>query len=144
MRYSALSVLKQGLTGHKGWKRMWRDPEPKKHYDVIIIGGGGHGLATAYYLAKEHGITNVAVIEKGWIGGGNVGRNTTIVRSNYMLPPNTHFYEKSMQLWESQERELNFNTMVSQRGVVNLFHSDPQRDAFARRGNAMRMAGIDA
>jgi len=144
MKYSALSVLWQGLTGHKGWVRQWRDPEPKKQYDVIIIGGGGHGLATAYYLAKEHGITNVAVLEKGWIGGGNVGRNTTIVRSNYMLPPNTHFYEKSMQLWEGLEQDFNFNAMVSQRGVINLFHSDPQRDAFARRGNAMRMAGIDA
>ena len=91
MKYSALSVLWQGLTGHKGWARAWRDPEPKPEYDVIIIGGGGHGLSTAYYLAKEHGVTNVAVLEKGWIGGGNVGRNTTIVRSNYMLPPNTHF-----------------------------------------------------
>lgn len=144
MKYSALSVLWQGLTGHKGWQRAWRDPEPKESYDVIIIGGGGHGLATAYYLAKEHGITNVAVLEKGWIGGGNVGRNTTIVRSNYMLGPNTHFYEKSMQLWEGLEQDFNFNAMVSQRGVINLFHSDPQRDAFARRGNAMRMAGIDA
>ncbi len=144
MKYSALSVLWQGLTGHKGWTRAWRDPEPKKEYDVIIIGGGGHGLSTAYYLAKEHGITNVAVLEKGWIGGGNVGRNTTIVRSNYMLGPNTHFYEKSMQLWEGLEQDFNFNAMVSQRGVINLFHSDPQRDAFARRGNAMRMAGIDA
>lgn len=144
MKYSALSVLWQGLTGHKGWTRAWRDPEPKPEYDVIIIGGGGHGLATAYYLAKEHGITNVAVLEKGWIGGGNVGRNTTIVRSNYMLGPNTHFYEKSMQLWENLEQDLNYNAMVSQRGVINLFHSDPQRDAFARRGNAMRMAGIDA
>ena len=144
MKYSALSVLWQGLTGHKGWTRAWRDPEPKKQYDVIIIGGGGHGLATAYYLAKEHGVTNVAVLEKGWIGGGNVGRNTTIVRSNYMLPPNTHFYEKSMKLWEGLEQDFNFNAMVSQRGVINLFHSDPQRDAFARRGNAMRMAGIDA
>ena len=144
MKYSALSVLWQGLTGHKGWTRHWRDPEPKPEYDVIIIGGGGHGLSTAYYLAKEHDITNVAVLEKGWIGGGNVGRNTTIVRSNYMLPPNTHFYEKSMQLWEGLEQDFNFNAMVSQRGVINLFHSDPQRDAFARRGNAMRMAGIDA
>ncbi|MEO1142040.1 MAG: sarcosine oxidase subunit beta family protein [Pseudomonadota bacterium] len=144
MKYSALSVLWQGLTGHKGWTRHWRDPEPKPDYDVIIIGGGGHGLSTAYYLAKEHDITNVAVLEKGWIGGGNVGRNTTIVRSNYMLPPNTHFYEKSMQLWEGLEQDFNFNAMVSQRGVINLFHSDPQRDAFARRGNAMRMAGIDA
>ncbi|MEM9277355.1 MAG: sarcosine oxidase subunit beta family protein [Pseudomonadota bacterium] len=144
MKYSALSVLWQGLTGHKGWPRAWRDPEPKPEYDVIIIGGGGHGLSTAYYLAKEHGVTNVAVLEKGWIGGGNVGRNTTIVRSNYMLGPNTHFYEKSMQLWEGLEQDFNFNAMVSQRGVINLFHSDPQRDAFARRGNAMRMAGIDA
>ncbi|MEM8651678.1 MAG: sarcosine oxidase subunit beta family protein [Pseudomonadota bacterium] len=144
MKYSALSVLWQGLTGHKGWTRHWRDPEPKPEYDVIIIGGGGHGLSTAYYLAKEHDITNVAVLEKGWIGGGNVGRNTTIVRSNYMLPPNTHFYEKSMQLWEGLEQDFNSNAMVSQRGVINLFHSDPQRDAFARRGNAMRMAGIDA
>lgn len=144
MRYSALSVLWQGLKGHTGWERAWRDPEPQAEYDVIIIGGGGHGLATAYYLAKEHGVTNVAVLEKGWIGGGNVGRNTTIIRSNYMLPPNSYFYEKSMQLWEGLEQDFNFNAMVSQRGVINLFHSDPQRDAFARRGNAMRLAGIDA
>ena len=123
---------------------MWRDPEPKAEYDIIIIGGGGHGLATAYYLAKEHGLRNIAVLEKGWIGSGNVGRNTTIIRSNYMLTPNTHFYEKSMQLWEGLEQDFNFNAMVSQRGVINLFHSDPQRDAFARRGNAMRLAGIDA
>lgn len=123
---------------------MWRDPVPKDEYDIVIIGGGGHGLSTAYYLAKEHGLRNVAVLEKGWIGSGSVGRNTTIIRSNYMLPPNTHFYEKSMQLWEGLERDFNFNAMVSQRGVINLFHSDPQRDAFARRGNAMRMAGIDA
>ncbi len=144
MKFSALSILREGLTGNAGWTRHWRDPSPKKSYDVVIIGGGGHGLSTAFYLAKEHGLSNVAVIEKGWIGGGNVGRNTTIVRSNYMLPPNTHFYEKSMQLWEGLEQELNFNAMMSQRGVVNLFHSDNQRDAFARRGNAMRMAGIDA
>ncbi|MEP2980648.1 MAG: sarcosine oxidase subunit beta family protein [Lentilitoribacter sp.] len=144
MKYSALSILREGLRGHKGWKPMWRDPKPKSHYDVIIIGGGGHGLATAYYLAKEHNITNVAVLEKGWIGGGNVGRNTTIIRSNYLHPANTHFYEKSMKLWEGLERDFNFNAMVSQRGVINLFHSDPQRDAFARRGNAMRLAGVDA
>ncbi len=123
---------------------MWRDAAPKPHYDVIIIGGGGHGLATAYYLAKEHGITNVAILEKGWIGGGNVGRNTTIFRSNYLLPPNSHFYEKSMKLWEGLEQDFNFNAMVSQRGVINLFHSDGQRDSFIRRGNAMRLAGIDA
>ncbi len=144
MHYSALSLLWQGLKGHTGWSAMWRDPEPKPDYDIIIIGGGGHGLATAYYLAKEHGLTNVAVVEKGWIGGGNVGRNTTIIRSNYMLSPNSHFYEKSMKLWEGLEQDFNFNAMVSQRGIINLFHSDAQRDAFARRGNAMRLAGIDA
>lgn len=144
MKYSALSILREGLRGHKGWKPMWRDPKPKSHYDVIIIGGGGHGLATAYYLAKEHNITNVAVLEKGWIGGGNVGRNTTIIRSNYLHSANSHFYEKSMKLWEGLERDFNFNAMVSQRGVINLFHSDPQRDAFARRGNAMRLAGVGA
>jgi len=123
---------------------MWRDPEPKTEYDIIIIGGGGHGLATAYYLAKEHGLKNIAVVEKGWIGGGNVGRNTTIIRSNYMHAPNTHFYEKSMKLWEGLEQDFNFNAMVSQRGIINLYHSDAQRDAFARRGNAMRLAGVDA
>ncbi len=144
MHYSALSLFWQGLKGHKGWGRMWRDPEPRSEYDIIIIGGGGHGLATAYYLAKEHGLKNIAVVEKGYIGGGNVGRNTTIIRSNYMLSPNTQFYEKSMQLWEGLEREFNFNAMVSQRGIINLYHSDAQRDAFARRGNAMRLAGIDA
>jgi sarcosine oxidase subunit beta len=144
MRYSAFSLLREAFNGHKGWPRAWREPEPKPAYDVVIIGGGGHGLATAYYLAKEHGITDVAVLEKGWLGSGNVGRNTTIVRSNYMLPPNTYFYEKSLQLWEGLERELNFNTMVSQRGVLNLYHADAQRDAFARRGNAMRLSGVDA
>ena len=144
MRYSGLRVFKEALTGHKGWKPVWREPEPKAEYDVIVIGGGGHGLATAYYLAKEHGITNVAVLEKGWIGGGNVGRNTTIIRSNYLLPGNTPFYELSMKLWENLEQDFNYNAMVSQRGVLNLFHSDAQRDAYVRRGNAMIMAGVDA
>ncbi len=110
----------------------------------MIVGGGGHGLATAHYLAKLHGITDVAVLEKGHIGSGNVGRNTTIIRSNYLLPPNTAFYEHSMKLWEGLEQDLNYNAMVSQRGVLNLFHSDAQRDAFARRGNAMRIHGVDA
>ncbi|MGD9913427.1 MAG: sarcosine oxidase subunit beta family protein [Rhizobiaceae bacterium] len=144
MRYSAFSVFLQGLRGNRGWQPAWRQPEPKPHYDVIIVGGGGHGLATAYYLAKQYGITNVAVLEKGWIGSGNVGRNTTIIRSNYLLPGNNPFYELSMQLWEGLEQDFNFNAMVSQRGVINLFHTDPQRDAYIRRGNAMRLHGVDA
>lgn len=144
MRYSIFSLARAALAGHKGWTRAWRDPAPKKHYDVIIIGGGGHGLATAYFLARDYGIRNVAVLEKGWIGSGNAGRNTTIIRSNYMLPGNIGFYELSMKLWERMEQDLNYNTMVSQRGIINLYHSDAQRDAFARRGNAMRINGIDA
>jgi sarcosine oxidase subunit beta len=110
----------------------------------VIVGGGGHGLAAAYYLAKVHGITNVAVLEKRWIGSGNAGRNTTIIRSNYLLPGNNPFYEWSMKLWEGLEQDLNYNAMVSQRGVLNLYHSDAQGDAYARRGNAMRMHGVDA
>ena len=137
MRYSGFRVLKEALTGHKGWKPAWRDPAPKPHYDIVVIGGGGHGLATAYYLAKVFGKANVAVLEKGWIGGGNVGRNTTIVRSNYLLDGNEPFYEFSMKLWEGLEQDFNFNAMISQRGVLNLCHTDAQRDAFRRRGNAI-------
>ena len=144
MRYSALKIITEALTGNKGWKPVWRDPDPKPEYDVVIIGGGGHGLATAYYLAKEFGIKNVAVLEKGWLGSGNVGRNTTIIRSNYMLPGNQPFYEFSMKLWEGIEQDFNYNAMVSQRGLLNLSHNDPQQDAFARRGNAMLLAGADA
>lgn len=144
MRYSGWNVFWQGLTGNTGWQPAWREPDPKSAYDVIIVGAGGHGLAAAYYLAKEFGITNVAVIEKGWLGSGNVGRNTTIVRSNYLLPGNEPFYELSMKLWEGLEQDFNYNAMVSQRGVLNLSHSDSQRDAFVRRGNSMRLAGADA
>ena len=143
MRYSALQILKEGLTGNKGWTPVWREPEPKPEYDVIIVGGGGHGLATAYYLAREFGLRNVAVLEKGYLGSGNVGRNTTIVRSNYLLPGNERFYEFSMKLWEGLEQDFNYNAMMSQRGVLNLFHSDGLRDAFARRGNAMQLEGVE-
>ncbi len=144
MGYSGFKVIKEGLFGQKGWKPVWRNPDPKPEYDVIIIGGGGHGLSTAYYLAKEHGITNVAVLEKGYLGGGNVGRNTTIVRANYMLPGNSEFYSHSLKLWENMEQDLNYNTMMSQRGVMMLCHSDGQRDYFARRGNSMVNQGDDA
>ena len=144
VRYSAFSILSQAFRGNRGWQPVWREPEPKPAYDIIIVGGGGHGLATAYYLAKNHCLSNIAVVEKGYLGSGNVGRNTTIVRSNYLLPGNIPFYEHSMKLWEGLEQDLNYNAMVSQRGVLNLFHSDPQRDAYARRGNAMRMHGVDA
>jgi len=136
--------MRQALNGHRGWGPAWRDATPKPAYDIVIVGGGGHGLATAHYLAKIHGISNVAVLEKGWIGSGNAGRNTTIIRSNYLLPGNNPFYEWSMKLWEGLEQDLNYNTMVSQRGVLNLYHSDAQRDAYVRRGNAMLMHGVDA
>jgi methylglutamate dehydrogenase subunit A len=144
MRYSVASLILNAVTGNRHWGPAWRDPDPKPAYDTIVVGGGGHGLATAYYLAKEHGITDVAVVEKGYLGSGNVGRNTTIIRSNYLLPGNTAFYEKSLRLWEGLEQDINYNAMVSQRGVLNLFHSDAGRDAAARRGNAMRLNGVDA
>jgi len=144
MRYSGFRLIKEALTGDKGWQPAWRDPEPKPHYDIIVIGGGGHGLATAYYLAKQFGQASVAVLERGWIGGGNAGRNTTIIRSNYLLDGNLPFYEFSLKLWEGLEQDLNYNTMVSQRGVLNLCHTDGQRDAYVRRGNAMLMHGVAA
>ncbi|MEM7189184.1 MAG: sarcosine oxidase subunit beta family protein [Pseudomonadota bacterium] len=142
-RYSALKVFWEGLTGNKGWERAWRDPQPKSTYDVIIIGGGGHGLATAYYLAKNHGITNVALVEKGWIGGGNSGRNTTIVRSNYFLPGNNEFYEHSLKIWENLSQDLNYNVMFSQRSHVSLVFSPAHADAGRRKYNLMRTNAID-
>ena len=144
MGFSGWRVIKEGLTGNRGWKPQWRDAAPKKDYDVLIIGGGGHGLATAYYLAKEHGITNVAVLEKGHLGSGNIGRNTTLVRSNYMMPGNSEFYSHSVKLWEGLSQELNYNVMHSPRGQIVLHHSDAQRDAAVRLGNAMINRGDDA
>ncbi|NIY77890.1 sarcosine oxidase subunit beta family protein [Celeribacter sp. HF31] len=144
MKFSGFKVVKEALTGHKGWTQLWRSPEPKKAYDIVIVGGGGHGLATAYYLAKVYGELSIAVLEKGWIGSGNAGRNTTIIRSNYLLPGNQPFYEFSMKLWENLEQDTNFNSMVSQRSIINLIHSDGQRDAYRRRGNAMMLSDAGA
>jgi heterotetrameric sarcosine oxidase beta subunit len=142
-RYSALSILRHAVT-RAPWPRVWRTASPKAAYDVIIIGGGGHGLATAYYLAANHGINKVAVLERGYIGSGNVGRNTTIVRSNYQLDGNTQFFEHSLKLWEGLSHALNYNVMLSQRGQVVLAHGPSQLDVIARKGNIMRLNGIDA
>ncbi len=143
-KYSIFSLIKNAFSNHQNWEVAWKDPTPKKEYEVVIVGGGGHGLATAYYLAKEHKITNIAILEKGWIGGGNVGRNTTILRSNYMWDANGLFYEKGMKLWENLSQELNYNVMYSPRGIINLAHSDAQLNVYSRRGNSMRLNGIDA
>ncbi|MEZ5775643.1 MAG: sarcosine oxidase subunit beta family protein [Hyphomicrobiaceae bacterium] len=143
-RYSAFALARNALAGNERWPRAWRSPEPRKTYDIVIVGGGGHGLATAHYLAKNHGITNVAVLEKGYLGSGNVGRNTTIVRSNYMIDGNTQFFEMSMKLWEGLSHDLNFNVMMSHRGQIVLAHGPVQLDVLARRGNIMRLNGIDA
>jgi len=140
-RFSAWNVFRNGLSGQKDWTRHWRDPEPQSHYDVVIIGGGLHGLATAYYLAREHGVKNIAVIEKGWIGGGNAGRNTTIVRSNYAMPGNREFYEHSLRLWENLSHELNYNVMFSQRSHISLLHTPDTVDSAARIYNTMRATG---
>jgi len=143
-KYSALSLLTNALSQNRNWSEAWRSPEPKRQYDVVIVGGGGHGLATAYYLAKEHGVRNIAVLEKGWIGGGNTGRNTTIVRSNYLWTESSLLYEKSLKLWEGLSQDLNYNVMFSQRGVYNLGHSLQDMRDIERRVGANRLNGIDA
>lgn len=142
-KYSGFGLLKHALSYHENWQRVWRNPTPRTHYDVIIVGGGGHGLATAYYLAKVHGITNVAVIEKGYLGGGNTARNTTIVRSNYLWDEAAHLYEHAMKLWEGLSQDLNYNVMFSQRGVLNLGHTLQDMRDIQRRVNANRLNGID-
>ncbi len=143
-RYSALSLFREGLNDQKGWQAAWRNPEPKSEYDVVIIGGGGHGLATAYYLAKEHGITNVAVLEKGWIGGGNTGRNTTVIRSNYFFRESAEFYDFSVKLYEGLSQELNYNIMFSQRGMWNIAQDRHGLEMLRRAANAMGLNGVPA
>lgn len=142
--YSILSLARNAISHHEGWQQAWRSPALKKEYDVVVIGGGGHGLATAYYLAKEHGITNVAVIEAGWIGGGNTGRNTTVVRSNYLFPESAEFYDFSLGLFEGMSRELNFNVMLRQAGMLTLLHSRHDVEVMRRNLNAMHMNGVEA
>ena len=143
-KYSIFSLARNAFTHHENWAQAWKSPEPKTEYDVIIIGGGGHGLATAYYLASQHGLKNVAVIDKGWLGGGNTGRNTTIIRSNYMWDESAGIYEHSLKLWENLSQELNFNTMFSQRGVLTLAHSEHELKEMNRRVEAIRLNGIDS
>jgi sarcosine oxidase subunit beta len=142
-RFSIRTLLAEAAGGHQGWGRQWRSPEPRSHYDIVIVGAGGHGLATAYYLAKVHGVTNVAVIEKGWLGGGNTGRNTTIIRSNYLYDESAAIYEHAVKLWEGLSQELNYNVMFSQRGVMMLAHNQHDIQSFKRHIYANRLNGVD-
>ena len=142
-KYSVFSLIKNALSYHENWQPAWRSPQPKKEYDVIIIGGGGHGLTTAYYLAKNHGLTNIAVVEKGWIGGGNTGRNTTIIRSNYLWDQSAALYDHALKLWEGMSQELNFNVMFSQRGVMNIAHNLHDIRELKRRWHSNRLNDID-
>ena len=144
MRYSILALARNALSFHQNWPRAWRSPAPRPEYDYVVIGGGGHGLATAYYLARNHAAASVAVLEKGWLGGGNTARNTTIIRSNYLLPPSAAIYNHSVKLWETLSQELNFNVMFSPRGLLHLAHTVHDQQEIARRGSANRAAGIDA
>jgi sarcosine oxidase subunit beta len=142
-RFSALSLLKRGLSGQRGWTPQWRRPEPKKGYDAVIVGGGGHGLGAAYYLAKEHGLTNIAVVEKGWLGGGNTGRNTTIIRSNYLFDESAALYDHALKMWENLSQELNYNVMFSPRGVMMLAHTVHDEQVSKRHLHANRASGVD-
>jgi len=141
--FSGLSLIWRSLSNHRGWQAQWRKPEPKARYDAIIVGGGGHGLGAAYYLAKEHGLTNIAVLEKGWIGGGNTGRNTTIIRSNYLFNESAALYDHSVKLWENLSQALNYNVMFSPRGVMMLAHTVHDIQVFKRHVHANRCNGVD-
>src|SRR5258708_1807831 len=141
--FSALALIRRGLSGHLGWQKQWRKAEPKAAYDAVIVGGGGHGLGAAYYLAKEHGLTNIAVLEKGWIGGGNTGRNTTIIRSNYLFNESAALYDHSVKMWETLSQELNYNVMFSPRGVMMLAHTVHDIQVFKRHVHANRCNGVD-
>jgi sarcosine oxidase subunit beta len=142
-KYSVFAVAREALRGHTGWEKQWTSPEPRKEYDVIIIGAGGHGLGTAYYLAKEHGITNIAVIEKGWLGGGNTGRNTTIIRSNYLYDESAALYNHALKLWDNLSQDMNYNVMYSPRGVMMLAHNIHDEQVFKRHIHSNRLNGVD-
>ena len=140
MRYSIFNLVRQAFADHRGWKPAWRDAVPKPAYDIVVVGGGGHGLATAHYLAKVHGLSNIAVVEKGWIGSGNAGRNTTIIRSNYLWEESQGLYEHALKLWEGLSRELNYNVMYSARGVMMLAHNVHDVQVVKRHVHANRLA----